>query len=120
MNDILFLNKTVYAFELFISSLYSMKKLLIFLLIIFPLAANSAHALEHFATLSTPDLVKLLEYRSKGKVDFLLVNALDEIIYRDGHIPGSINLPLSRVQTLIKRLGTDYDRLIIPYCMGHR
>lgn len=74
-----------------------------------------AEALERFDLISTRQLQELLARRKAGTADFILVNSLDEVIYRDAHIPGSINIPLARVDTLIERLGRDRDKLIIPY-----
>lgn len=40
----------------------------------------------------TQELEQLLAKRQQGEIDFLLVNSLDEIIFRDVAIPGSINV----------------------------
>ena len=72
-------------------------------------------ALERFEIISTLELENLLKQREAGTVNFILVNTLDELIYCDAHIPGSINVPLPRVDQLVYRLGTDKDKLIIPY-----
>jgi hypothetical protein len=85
---------------------------LLFFLLFFP---SISTALERFDILSTLELEQMLKQRSKGEIDFVLVNALDEVIFRNSHIPGSVSLPLSRVDELIDRLGTDPDRLIVPY-----
>lgn len=74
-----------------------------------------AGALERFDIISTRQLQELLTARKAGTVDFILVNSLDEVIYRDAHIPGSVNIPLARVDELIDRLGVDRNKLIIPY-----
>lgn len=93
-----------------------MAKYLFFLLaVFFTLSQGVAEAMERFDIVSTQQLEELLQQRKSGDVDFILVNSLDEVIFRDAHIPGSINLPLSRVDQLIDRLGTDRDKLIIPY-----
>ncbi len=82
---------------------------------IFTLFPGMSGALERFNIVSTQELEQLLRQRGSGSVDFILVNSLDEIIFRDAHIPGSINIPLSHVDELIDRLGTDRDKLIVPY-----
>ncbi len=77
-------------------------------------------ALERFDLVTTREMKQLLEEREKGLTDFILVNTLDEMIYRDSYIPGSINIPLSRFDAFNHRLGTNKDKLIITYCMGYR
>jgi len=77
--------------------------------------SGPAKALERFDIVSTRQLKEMLRLREAGAVDFILVNSLDELIYRDAHIPGSINIPLARVDELIGRLGSDHNKLIIPY-----
>jgi hypothetical protein len=81
---------------------------------------SSAWRIERFDTITTAQLHELLAKRKTGETDFLLVNTLDEIIYKDQFIPGSINIPLSRVAERSEMLGNDKNRLIITYCMGYR
>jgi 3-mercaptopyruvate sulfurtransferase SseA len=64
---------------------------------------------------TTQELEQMLAQRQRGEIDFVLVNSLDEIIYRHHSIPGSVNVPWSRVDELAGRLGTDKNRLIITY-----
>jgi hypothetical protein len=85
---------------------------LITAVLLLPVRVNG---LERFDIISTRQLVEMLQLRQAGAVDFVLVNSLDEVIFRDAHIPGSINLPLPRIDKLIGRLGTDRKTLIIPY-----
>jgi hypothetical protein len=77
--------------------------------------ASQTFALERFDIVTTAELEVLLENRHNGVTDFLLVNGLDEIIYRQNSIPGSINLPWSQVPEMAARLGSDKDKLIITY-----
>lgn len=58
---------------------------------------------------------KMLSDRDNGKVDFLLVNGLDRMIYNHAAIPGSISIPLSMFQAYAGQLGEDLNKLIIPY-----
>ena len=77
---------------------------------------DTVWSMERFDVVSTQEMKKLLEERAQGKVDFLLVNGLDEIIYRNAAIPGSINVPWPRVEEVaVNRLGSDKNRLIITY-----
>lgn len=82
--------------------------------------ASTLQAFERFGLVSTNELVQLLEKRSRGEVQFILVNTLDEIIYRDQAIPGSINVPWSQVDTRYPELGSDKEQSIITYCVGYR
>lgn len=79
-----------------------------------------AGALERFDLVTTEELEQLLVKRKGGEVDFLLVNTLDEMIFRDEAIPGSINLPWSQIDNRHQELGSDKNVLIITYCMGYR
>jgi 3-mercaptopyruvate sulfurtransferase SseA len=74
-----------------------------------------AAAMDRFELITTQELEQMLAQRQRGEIDFVLVNSLDEIIYRHNSIPGSVNVPWSRVNELVGRLGTDKDKLIIPY-----
>jgi predicted ATP-dependent serine protease len=72
-------------------------------------------AMERFELITTQELEQMLSQRQQGEIDFVLINSLDEIIYRHNSIPGSVNVPWSRVNELIGRLGTDKNKLIITY-----
>src|SRR5271165_5827651 len=45
-----------------------------------------------------------------------LVEALPEKYYRDGHLPGAINMPHDQVDSLAPRLLPDKTRRIVTYC----
>jgi len=92
-----------------------MKKrlLLAFLLsFVFP---SLCFSLERFEIITTSEMQQLLDDRKNEKIDFLLVNALDEMIYRHSSIPGSISIPLNAFKQYAERLGDDPGKLIIPY-----
>ena len=77
--------------------------------------------MERFDIVTTRELVDLIAQKNQGTQDFHLVNTLDELIYRNQTIPGSVSIPWSRSKELVPvRLGTNYDKLIITYCMGYR
>lgn len=76
---------------------------------------GNAYGLERFEIITTEDLEIKLEERAQGKTDFVLVNCLDEMVFRHSAIPGSINIPLGKTKAHIHKLGTDKSRLIIPY-----
>lgn len=86
-------------------------------LMIFCTLAGNSNALERFDVITTLELKKMLEQRAAGKTDFTLVNSLDEIVYRDSSIPGSINIPWVKVHTSLteEKLGPDKDKLVVTY-----
>lgn len=90
------------------------------LLMVLMAGIHFAAAMERFDIVTTQELQQMLAARQKGAIDFLLVNTLDEIIFRDVAIPGSINVPWCRIDKTADRLGADHDKLIITYCMGYR
>ena len=57
----------------------------------------------------------MLDDRTAGTTDFILVNSLDEIIFRSASIPGSVNVPWYSAKENGNRLGEDKDKLIITY-----
>ena len=66
-------------------------------------------------TRCTAFMKQMLDARESGKTAFLLVNGLDEMIFRSSSIPGSINVPLGKVEEMSYRLGKNKDMLIITY-----
>ena len=48
--------------------------------------------------------------------DFTLVEALPPPAYRDGHIPGAINLPSAQVRELAPKRLPDKAAEIVVYC----
>jgi len=96
-----------------------MKKILGLALLVLLLSIE-ASAMERFDIVTTSQMKQMLDDRAARKTDFIIVNTLDEIIFKHSSIPGSINIPWSRVTELGHRLGKDKDKLIILYCMGYR
>lgn len=78
-------------------------------------SVQMAAAMERFELITTLELEQMLAQRQRGEIDFVLVNSLDEIIYRHHSIPGSVNVPWSRVNELVGRLGTEKGKLIVLY-----
>ena len=76
---------------------------------------TTSFAMERFEIVTTQEMKRMLDARAAGETDFVLVNALDEIIFLDSSIPGSVSLPWSRVDKEIHRLGMDKEKLIITY-----
>jgi rhodanese-related sulfurtransferase len=48
----------------------------------------------------------------------LLVNVMPKETFADGHIPRSLNLPLSEVETNARQLFADVGRELVIYCGG--
>ena len=48
----------------------------------------------------------------------LLVNVMPKETFADGHIPRSINLPLSEIETRAPQLLPDVGRELVIYCGG--
>ncbi|WDP88403.1 MAG: hypothetical protein HUN04_01030 [Desulfobacter sp.] len=98
----------------------SLSPLFLFCLLI-PLVPMDLGAMERFPIVTTRELVSLLDQRANGEKEFILVHTLGELIFQNQSIPGSINLPWTRVSDLaLERLGPEPDILIITYCMGYR
>ena len=77
--------------------------------------AVPARCLERFDIITTEKLETMLSDREAGRTDFILINSLDEIIFRHASIPGSVNIPWSRVDEMIGRAGEDKNKLLILY-----
>ncbi len=92
-----------------------MKKYILCFAIAILLFSSPVSAMERFDIVTTQQLRQMLDDRRLNKTDFILVNSLDEIIFRNSSIPGSINLPWSRVKESASILGKDKDKLIVTY-----
>lgn len=86
-----------------------------FCILVMVLVFTRVHAMERFDIVTTQDLKQMLEERKAGKIDFILINSLDEVIFKNSSIPGSVNLPWSKADKMIYRLGTDKNKLMIVY-----
>ena len=60
-------------------------------------------------------LSKLTERRNANR-NLILVEALPEKYYRDGHLPSAIHLPHDQVKELAPQLLSDRDAEIVVYC----
>ncbi len=74
-----------------------------------------AYGMERFEIITTQQLKQMLEDRDAGKMEFLLVNTLERLIFEHHSIPGSINIPWSQVSEHAGDLGAVKDRMIITY-----
>ena len=92
-----------------------MKKNMLFIIAIILLSFAPAFTMERFDIVTTRELKLMLDDRASGKIDFVLVNSLGEIIFRNSSIPGSVNVPWSKINQAAYRLGEDKDKLIITY-----
>lgn len=92
-----------------------MRKRMLWVAALVLLTAVAAPAMERFDIVTTEQMKQMLDDRAAGKIDFILVNTLDEIIYRNASIPGSVNLPWYRAAEAGDLLGPDRDKLVITY-----
>jgi rhodanese-related sulfurtransferase len=51
-----------------------------------------------------------------SRAPMILIEALPEKYYRDGHLPGAINLPHDQVRQLAAQTLPDKNALIVTYC----
>ena len=92
-----------------------MKRSILLAIALILLGATASVAIERFDIVTTQEMKKMLDDRAAGKTDFVLVNSLDEIIFRSASIPGSINLPWYRAKHSGYRLGEDKNKLVVTY-----
>jgi rhodanese-related sulfurtransferase len=59
-----------------------------------------------------------LEARLDHGDDFILVETLPPPAFRDGHLPGAINLPPTQIQELAPKRLPDKSAQIVVYCAG--
>ncbi len=68
-----------------------------------------------WSDLTAKELKSMLDSGQK----LLLVNPLSDIEYNEGHIPGSVNVPLHTIMRS-KLLPADKDTLIVTYCLSQK
>lgn len=65
--------------------------------------------------------VEELKRRMEEKGDFIIVNVLNRDEFENGHIPGSINIPLEEdFEEQAKQILTDKDQEIVVHCSSFR
>jgi hypothetical protein len=66
-------------------------------------------------------VITAVELKSKMDAgeELMLINPLSDIEFREGHIPGSVNIPLKDIPTS-EMLPPNKDTLIITYCLGRQ
>ncbi|MBI4685524.1 MAG: rhodanese-like domain-containing protein [Nitrospirae bacterium] len=85
----------------------------IFVLIILSLSLGQSFA-QDFKALTANELKKMLD--SKAKI--VIVDAREEVEYREGHIPTAINIPPEKVNVIETFLPKNKKLPIIFYCRG--
>ena len=76
-------------------------------------------ASSHAADLSPIDEIQLSEIASRlNDRSLTIVDVLPATAYQQGHIPGSINLPLAEVAARASRLLPDKHAELAIYCGG--
>ncbi len=94
------------------------RSLLVFFGIVLGLSASIA---SQQATPAQPDAIprlKLEDFRSrKASGSVLVVDVRDEFVFRAGHIPGAISVPLADIEKHAPDLrGRAQQRLVVTYC----
>jgi rhodanese-related sulfurtransferase len=64
------------------------------------------------ATISRDELKSKLDRRDK----VTLVDVLPEDVYRKGHLPGAVNMPMDRINDLAEKLIPDRNADVVVYC----
>jgi rhodanese-related sulfurtransferase len=64
-----------------------------------------------------PISLQELRTRLDSGEEIALVNPLTDILFNEGHIPGSVNVPLGEIRHT-NRLPNDRGTLIVTYCLG--
>ncbi len=77
-------------------------------------AAESTNNTDGFSIISAPMVKHMLESES-----CMIINVLSELEFDMQHITGSINIPISHLETT-DQLPQDKNTALIVYCMGER
>ena len=76
-------------------------------------ASKSEEVISKIAVITREEILARLNDPS-----LLLVNVMPKETFADGHIPRSLNLPLSEVETKARQLFADIGRELVIYCGG--
>ena len=76
-------------------------------------ASKSEEVTSQIAMITREEIIARLNDPS-----LLLVNVMPKETFEDGHIPRSINLPLSEIETKARQLFPDIERELVIYCGG--
>jgi|GEM_PF-2914554 len=93
------------------------RKTLFFTLLFVLVYGASAFALTQqggLTIVSTPELKTMLD----KKEPLLLVNPLAPLNYGVAHIPGSINIPLSLLDSELPKKASSKEQKVVFYCLG--
>ena len=82
-------------------------------------AASSQQALAHFKGLLAfeTDCWDVHHAVTNGRQDFVLLDVRAEALYQKGHLPGSTNLPHSKINKA-SLIAYKHDTLFVVYCAG--
>ena len=76
-------------------------------------ASKSEEVTSQIAMITREEIIARLNDPS-----LLVVNVMPKETFEDGHIPRSINLPLSEIETKARQLFPDIERELVIYCGG--
>jgi rhodanese-related sulfurtransferase len=70
-------------------------------------------AAHDFSAISLEEIIARLEDRA-----LVILNVMPKEAYADGHIPGSINLPVAEIEAKARALISNLAQEIAVYCAG--
>ncbi|KPA16789.1 sulfurtransferase [Candidatus Magnetomorum sp. HK-1] len=82
---------------------------------IFLFSVSTSFSKDDFQEIKAQDVKKIMD---SGK-QLLLLNPLSDIEFNQQHIPGSVNIPMQKIETSDK-LPKEKDFFIITYCLGRK
>lgn len=85
----------------------------IFVFFVLSLSFGQSFA-QDFKALTADEVKKMIDSRTK----MIIVDAREEVEYREGHIPTAINIPPEKVNVIETFLPKNKKLLIIFYCRG--
>lgn len=90
-----------------------MKKILLVLILILSVGCQAQIQIQ---SIDGNTVYHMLE----NKEQFVLIDAREESEYKEGHIPGSILIPLGNIEKDIKKYVSSTDDMIVVYCRSGR
>lgn len=66
-----------------------------------------------YAAISRDEIARRLHDRA-----LVLLNVMPKETFADGHVPGSINLPVAEIEAEARQMISNFGQEIAVYCMG--
>ena len=90
-----------------------MKKILLLLIMILGFGCQTQTQIQ---SIDGDTVYQMLE----SKEEFVFIDVREESEYKEGHIPGSILIPLGNIEKDIKKYVSSIDDMIVVYCRSGR